>query len=494
MCIPSQLSQPSLSVSEKSKILLRSLGALRTLRSYRRIVADEAAYRALIVACGRCGTDRRVELTKLYGLLRADGIFPNAVTLGQYTKSIAEGYSNAGVDESSNVGMQVVISSSGVKQHESFALELFDVNLFNLEESGLKWRSGGNNGPAKSENTVPNANDAYSDVDRGQPMAVSPAKTFDTSTSQRSLKSKRSWIPICCSSSFLTNSKLDGHSDRLDSIRLIALWSRNSFCKSCAYIPLDEEIQSGWDEIRVKPDMICTISCPRCAGEIMPSICYKELTVKELLVSSESTIQDNSLSLATDVNVSGISHDTEEQHNLPPQLEPSIRNRMKSDSTIEQGKSGCVAYLSPQNLRSSLEDLVMEYGEEVLDRDRLRMLSPEVFFNLWWYSARFSLPLPLSINSMSREVANDDNVFGPGLYNYCSFASWDRTLATEACRSAAKALMAAQTLSSAPDRILREKLLDNPSSDNPLLSFFNLQNYAQGDWDHPDFSESEFIF
>lgn len=496
MCIPSQLSQPRLSISEKSKILLRSLGALRTLRSYRRIVADEAAYRALIVACGRCGTDRRVELTKLYGLMRADGIFPNAVTLGQYTKSIAEGYSNASVDESTKVGMQVVISSPGFikSDGESFALEVFDVNLFYLEESGLKWRSSGSSGPARSEHTVTHTNDASSDVERGQPVAVSPAKTFDTSTSQKSLKSKRSWIPICCSSSFLANSKLDGYSDRLDSIRLLALWSRNSFCKSCAYIPLDEEIQSGWDEIRVKPDMICTISCPRCAGEVLPSICYKEMTVEELLIGPESTIHGNSLSLATDVNVSGISHDTDEQHNLPPQLETSIRNRMKSDSTIEQGKSGYVLYLSPQNLRSSLEDLVMEYGEEVLERDRLRMLSPEVFFNLWWYSARFSLPLPLSINSISREVDNDDNVFGTGLYNYYSFASWDRTLATEACRSAAKALMAAQTLSSAPDRILREKLFDTPNSDNPLLSFFNLQNYAQGDWDHPDFSESMFNF
>lgn len=113
MCIPSQISQPSLSVNDRTKILLRALGALRTLRSHRRIVADEAAYRALIVACARCGTDRRVELMKLYGLLRSDGIFPNAVTLGQYTRAIAEGYSagSAGTDGSAKVGMQLVISS-----------------------------------------------------------------------------------------------------------------------------------------------------------------------------------------------------------------------------------------------------------------------------------------------------------------------------------------------------------------------------------------------
>ena len=54
---------------------------------------------------------------------------------------------------------------------------------------------------------------------------------------------------------------------------------------------------------------------------------------------------------------------------------------------------------------------------------------------------------------------------------------------------------AAQTLSSSTSfenrRHLREKLFDNPNTDMPLLSFFNLQGYAQGDWDSPDFSASK---
>ncbi len=379
--------------------------------------------------------------------------------------------------------MQVVISSNSKQsENESFALEILDNNLAVLEDSGLKWRSGGSSALTKSEHPVPPTNDASSHAEQGQPMSVSPTKTFDTSTTQRSLKSKRLWLPVCCSSSFLSNSKLQGYSGCLNSIRLIALWSRNSSCKSCSYIPLDEEIQCGWDEIRAKLDVICTVSCPRCGGEIMPSICFKEMTVEELLIGSDSE------------NVSGVSQGTDKLHNLPPQLEPSIKNRMVSDSTIEQGKVGCVIYLSPQNLRISLEELVIEYGEEVLERDRLRMLSPEVFFNLWWYSARFSLPLPLSVNSSPSDVNKDDNVSDTGCYNYCSFAGWESTLAVDACRSAARAMIAAQTLSSAPDRILREKLFDNPNTDNPLLSFFNLQNYAQGDWDHPDFSESECNF
>ena len=84
-----------------------------------------------------------------------------------------------------------------------------------------------------------------------------------------------------------------------------------------------------------------------------------------------------------------------------------------SGATEPTGQSGFVTYLSPHKLRLMLEDLVAEYGEEViLDRDRLRVVHPEAFFNLWWYSARFSLPLPLAVTSWlssSDEEGNTDS-------------------------------------------------------------------------------------
>lgn len=131
MCIPTQLSQPNLSLNDKTKIILRALGALRTLRSHRRIVADEAAFRALIVACGKCGTDRRVELMKLYGLMRTDSIFPNAVTLGQYTRAIAEGYSRRSEDTQGKVGMQISMNAAGSRAPMN--LDALDSNLQVLE-------------------------------------------------------------------------------------------------------------------------------------------------------------------------------------------------------------------------------------------------------------------------------------------------------------------------------------------------------------------------
>ena len=54
------------------------------------MITGKAAYRALIVACRRSGSDRRVELVVLFRFLRSDTIFSSAVTLGQYKKAIAE--------------------------------------------------------------------------------------------------------------------------------------------------------------------------------------------------------------------------------------------------------------------------------------------------------------------------------------------------------------------------------------------------------------------
>lgn len=127
MCIPSQLCQPNFSINDKSQVLLRALGAFRTLRSHRRIICDEAGYRALIVACGKCGTDRRTELMKLYSLMRNDSIFPNAVTLGQYTKAIAECYSS----KDGKVGMQISVNAPRAKA--PFVISTLDRTLQLLE-------------------------------------------------------------------------------------------------------------------------------------------------------------------------------------------------------------------------------------------------------------------------------------------------------------------------------------------------------------------------
>eukprot|EP00970_Alexandrium_tamarense_P018094 scaffold13318_cov193-Alexandrium_tamarense.AAC.6 len=490
MCIPNQLCQSNISVNEKSKILLRALGALRTLRSHRRIVADEAAYRALIVACGKCGTDRRIELMKLYGLMRTDGIFPNAVTLGQYTRAIAEGFSRRSEESHAKSGMQIVVPTNGKKPSQKVNLEVLDSNLQSLEESGLRWRSRGNSSQTQD---APLSGVIYSDVVKDQTEVkhtnISPTKTFDTATTHRPSKAKRSWIPVSCSSSFCNSSYVEATSESSKMrVRLYALWSRTTTCESCSYIPLDEEIQCGWDVIHSNADNDPSIACPRCGSPITPQLGYEEVLIKEtyetknhelsFVVSSTHDETNQSIEVSRLENEPNVTRDTPLQ-GIPPQLESNIHDGNSSTDRNDEGRTGFVTYISPHRLRLLLEQLVFEFGEEVLDRDRLRLLNPQVFFNLWWYSSRFSLPLPLAC-SASDGIDNE---------SLCAFASWDKGVAIQGCLSAAKAIAAAQALPFSKERLLREKLFDNPNTDMPLLAFFNLQNYAQQDWDHEDLSE-----
>lgn len=473
MCIPAQISQSNLSTDEKSKVLVRALGALRTLRSHRRIVADEAAYRALIVSCGRCGTDRRVELMKLYGLMRNDGIFPDAVTLGQYTRAIAEGYSNRSADSNGDgdkLGMQLLVSPSS-RQSEmksSFDLELLDASLSTLQESGMRWKSrGGGNATPRPQET------------NAQP-SISQSKTFETvATTQRTSKSKRPWHPVYCSSSLfpMKGDKGTNSLKKAKNIRLVALWSRATCCKSCSYVPLDEEIQSGWDATRLYDNVevaFWSVPCPRCNALIVPLIGYKEMGSDDF-----NDKEDNPEAL-------GYTND------LPPQLELNITDGSSQSGGEEHGQSsGFVPYLSPQKLRLVLEQLVTDFGEEILDRDRLREVNPQALFNLWWYSSRFSLPLPLAISPTTNGDSDDDenniSSFPGEISDAIAFASWDKSIAMQGCRSAAKAIRVTRTSPMAPE--FREKLFDNPSIESPLLAFFNLQGYCQADWDHADLSE-----
>ncbi|KAL7465896.1 hypothetical protein ACHAXS_006197 [Conticribra weissflogii] len=490
MCVPNQLMQPNLTVENKSKIVLRALGALRTLRSHRRIVADEAAYRALIVACGRCGTDRRTELMKLYGLMRADNIFPNAVTLGQYTRAIAEGFSKRNLDDNdlrNKIGTSLAISSEKKCFYNRIDLEDLDANLAQLEESGMKWRSPKND--TAEENTENNT--------------TSQDKTFDTVVTHRSTKTKRAWLPVVCSSSFCP-SNCSGSDDcprkYCRSVRLVAMWSRVSACDSCFYIPLDEEIQGGWDVVHNGVESTTSISCPRCGSSIFPQIAYKEMSVQDALnvdpmggrkgmdnVADTGATQSVRSKSSNFPNLEvSIIESVDPIDEMPPQLQPTIQKRDDLPFTDDEGLSGTVAYISPQNLRVMLEQVVLEFGEEILTRDRLKTLDPQVFFNLWWYSARFSLPLPLS-NSRTSEADSTVSRFENN--DYCAFVSWDQSEAMQGCRSAATAIASAENVSDASDRQTREKLFDNPLTETPLLAFFNLQSHSQADWDQSDLSE-----
>ena len=461
LCIPAQVSQKGIGADQQSDYLLRALGAMRLLRNKQRIIPDEASYRAMIVACGCVSTDRRVELGKLFGLLRGDGIFPSAVTLGQYTRALAEGYSKRATvvrDESSAGGVEVSVGHKAVRSErqrrnaEELTLNSLDGDIAVLEESGRRWRSRLSHNQKWDQMDPPHTDGSWTKDSGGTPS--------ESSTVRRKLRNgTRPWHPVVMSSSFVppreSESQPPASVKMRSGVTLVALWSRTTACEGCSYVPLDEEIQSGWDVVGYDSQWQTTISCPRCDFLIVPRLAYREMDLDE----------------ASCIETEGYTHMRDEvgnADNLPPQIKPSmdsIRDRV-------------VGYISPSEVRSRLERHVEESGESVLERDLLRELDPELFFNLWWYCARFSMPLPLPIASYGTITPK----------HKCAFAAWDMSTALLGCRSGAEVILRAfDELHDLAQRI------DNGESDlfdeeSPLLSQFKLQNLSKGDWEHVDLS------
>ena len=466
MCIPSLISQPGLADELQARYLLRALGAMRNLRSRQRIIPDEAAYRCLMIACGRARSDRRVELVKLFGLLRSDGLFPSAVTLGQYTRAVAEGYSkrSSGVISDEEIVNSTWIAASAPEAladlDAAIALSLLDGNLPDLEDSGRRWR---HRQTRESKEDSTNDRDPYTASADNQVLAPNPSSARKQAPKKNLHKM---WMPITTSSSFvLPVSGQKVHTLTENDFEFVSLWSRATTCKSCSYVPLDEEIMNGWDIIcDEKDECSCDITCPRCGSQITPLLGYSCMTITEALVGSSEKH-------GVDSEAAGESSD------LPSQICPSL-----GYSGADDEASSYVKYLSPSRMRLLMEEYVDKNGEEVLERDSLRKLDPCLFYNLWWFCSRFSLPLPLMASGVNETDKQPTHLL--------AICAWDRQVADKGCESAAKAVLAflgpVQTEGEAENNDFSTLLL---SADIPLLYKFNLHSFAQGDWDHPELSK-----
>ena len=216
-----------------------------------------------MVACGRSKSDRRMELVKLFGLLRSDGIFPSAVTLGQYTRAIAEGFSRRSTDtQESNSSFED--SNSINAKHGSInvecALNALDGNLEYLEEAGRKWRQRPNNRSDSRSNENPI--DSTTEIENNDEGTTSAKSASQGNPSSESIKtssngprrSQVTWSPLLFSSSFAPMTDLPTSVNKFDSKNIflvekqdfifVAIWSRTSKCEYCNYIPLDEEVQA----------------------------------------------------------------------------------------------------------------------------------------------------------------------------------------------------------------------------------------------------------
>mmetsp|Transcript_1926 Transcript_1926/g.2600 ORF Transcript_1926/g.2600 Transcript_1926/m.2600 type:complete len:352 (+) Transcript_1926:308-1363(+) len=199
--------------------------------------------------------------------------------------------------------------------------------------------------------------------------------------------------------------------------------------------------------------------------------------------------------------------------NLPAQVQNHVS--LDGDESNDE-RLGYVPYLSPSKMRLQLERIIEDFGEEVLEREKLRYLNATVFFNLWWFCCRFSLPLPLAVSGEMPEATKD----GAPVYNNhcCAFAAWEKSVAIAACNSAAKTIFSVQILvrrnirpaptagfknlvksfEKTPSEIANDAGMDlngqhqngNPlQDDSPLLAYLNFQSLGQRDWDNADLSE-----
>ncbi len=453
-------------------------------------ISPHSFIKSLIIACGRADSDRRQEVVKLFGLLRSDGIFPSAVTLGQYTRAIAEGYSKQSSGKAHSIITESVVASTfGPNADNSLeniadlhipnALDFLDGNVMDLDDAGTRWRQGRE--ARKKEKKIDNHEHSAEKNQRAK------------------RRQHRPWIPVLSSSSFSPHWKpknaLDASFDLIRDFSFIALWSRSTSCPKCAHVLLDEEIQAGWDNVELENDDSSEIKCPCCGTTVLPKIGYLEM----LPHTPEVVKRTN-------------------EHHASNELPAQVQNILPSDSEeLNDERLGSVPYLSPSQMRAKLEHIIEDFGEDVLEREKLRYLNPTVFFNLWWFCCRFSLPLPLSISNGGQFVTSDNGV---PIYNNhcCAFASWDKSIAVAACHSAAKTVLSFQNMirksnrpkaapafkhlvnsfqKSHPEEMSQTESsesgdlsgLQNPLKDDfPLLANLNFQSLGQRDWDNADLS------
>jgi hypothetical protein len=99
--------------------------------------------------------------------------------------------------------------------------------------------------------------------------------------------------------------------------------------------------------------------------------------------------------------------------------EPAMRGEI-SGCALDGTGGDHVKYMSPFTLRTRLERLLLEHGEECLTREWCRAHHPDIYWNLVWFCTRLSVPFPLVLESVEAlggeptSVAAEGGLSSPG--------------------------------------------------------------------------------
>jgi len=388
---------------------------------------DEAMWRSILVACGRCGhaQTRKVAIA-IFEIIRRSGVTINALTYGQYTKALAE-----------QDALELPVEGrDGIDDCPW------------LEEKGQNWYMASCEAPppetmARSRSVA----DSLRDMLSTQKIRMGTAK--DKNNAQGD---KKNQPPLTSEgevwTSLLRDPKASSYNTTISGLKLDSggVIGLSLFCictnPDCQYMPLDEEIMTLRQDLLLVSDEHHgnLLLCPKCANRITPKLYYEAKTfkgyvkpamarsnsaetevvttplVRRISVSGSMIVPLNTRStsrvgstffssvadspLKRGLSVSGAG--SYDRHVRPESLKGEV-----SGLALGSSSNGYVDYISPFTLRMRMERLLLEHGEESLTREWAREHHPEIYWNLVWYCTRLSVPFPLLLETLELLPATD---------------------------------------------------------------------------------------
>lgn len=310
MCLPSRVSYKG----RPLKVIMQAMGLLQFLLDFQlERYMDEAMWRSLLVACGRCGhgSTRKIAIA-LFGIMRRAGITINALTYGQYTKALAEkdalefqpqpagpgpaeGGSSGGADSAAAAKQPGTPTSGRSVLSEGGAAGPGRVEMDDcpwLEERGRAWYT------ATCEPPPPETLKSGSVADSFKSLlgkaATAPKSTAQKRGERAPLQEGEFWTQD------LRDPTLSAQNTTLSSATadraagVIGIWVV-CLCVHCEYMPLDEEIMT------LRQDLLLVqaaddqgnhlLRCPKCEASLMPRLYYDVKTFDHAPCAAPASIR-----------------------------------------------------------------------------------------------------------------------------------------------------------------------------------------------------------
>ena len=283
MCLPSRVSYKG----RPLRIIMQAMGILQFILDFQlERYMDEAMWRSLLVACGRCGhaSTRKIAIA-IFGIMRRSGLTINALTYGQYTKALAEKDATefTATAATTAAGGDAVAVVGGSASEASSALSNGRVEIDDspwLEERGRAWYM------ATCEPSSPETLKSWTVADGFKNLLARTTKAATDSKKpgdRPALQDGHAWTGE------LRDPKLSAHnttvsSITLDSAGVIGMWVV-CLCVNCEYMPLDEEIMTLRQDLllvqAVDDHANHLLLCPKCETPLMPRLYYDIKTFQD---------------------------------------------------------------------------------------------------------------------------------------------------------------------------------------------------------------------